>query len=311
LRREGADFVAAVTHADRKQDIEILSTRAVDLLLTGHDHDLYVSFDGRNAVVEASQDAYYVTVVSVTITVKEQDGKREVAWWPDIQIIDTANVTPDAEVAAVVAGFQAEFTREMQVPLGKTAVELDSRNATVRSSEAAIGNLFADAMRAAMRTDVAVTNGGGIRAGKLYPAGSPITRRDILAELPFSNRLVALEMTGRDLKQAIENGLSHLPDATGRFPQISGMTVEADPRRPAGQRVLSIRVGDAPLSETRRYSVATSDFLARGSDGYTTFRDAKRLQPEEDSPLLANEVMTHIRRLGTVNARAEGRIVLK
>ena len=96
----------------------------------------------------------------------------------------------------------------MDVPLGTTAVELDSRNATVRTREAAIGNLIADAMRASTKADVAIMNGGGIRAGKVYPPGSTITRRDVLAELPFDNRIVVLETqrrrrSGRDRERAV------------------------------------------------------------------------------------------------------------
>ena len=84
----------------------------------------------------------------------------------------------------------------MDVPLGTTAVELDSRNATVRTREAAIGNLIADAMRASTQADVAIINGGGIRGGKVYPPGTTITRRDVLAELPFGNRVVTVEISG-------------------------------------------------------------------------------------------------------------------
>ena len=76
LRREGADFVVAVVHADRKQDYEMFATRTVDLILTGHDHDLFINYDGRNAMVESSYDAHYVTAIDVTIAVKEQDGRR-------------------------------------------------------------------------------------------------------------------------------------------------------------------------------------------------------------------------------------------
>src|SRR5262249_3397646 len=187
LRREGADFVVAVVHADRKQDYEIVATRSVDLLLTGHDHDLFINFDGRNAIVEPSYDAHYVVAIDIAISVREQGGRRTIVWWPQFRVIDTATVMPDPEVAAEVAKFEQEFTREMDVALGTTAVELDSRTATVRTREAAIGNLFADAMRVAARADAAIMNGGGIRAGKLYPPGSTITPRDILPELPFSN----------------------------------------------------------------------------------------------------------------------------
>jgi 5'-nucleotidase/UDP-sugar diphosphatase len=181
----------------------------------------------------------------------------------------------------------------------------------VRTGEAAIGNLIADAMRASTKADVAIMNGGGIRSGRVFAPGAQITRRDVLAELPFDNKLVVLDITGAELKAAIENGLSQLPNAGGRFPQVSGMTIEANISRPPGSRVVSIRVGDQPLDEKRTYRVATNDFLARGSDGYTMFADAKRLLPDLDAPLLANDVMVYVRQIGTVKTGVEGRIVLK
>ncbi len=89
LRREGADFVVAVVHASREQDYAIFESRAVDLVLSGHDHDLFIEFDGRNAMVESSYDAHYVTAIDVVITVKEENGRRSVTWWPQFRIIDT------------------------------------------------------------------------------------------------------------------------------------------------------------------------------------------------------------------------------
>ena len=311
LRGEGADFVVAVMHADRKQGADLIETHTVDLVLTGHNHDLLVNFDGRNAMAESAYDAHYVVLIDVTIEVRQQDGRRTVAWWPQFRIVDTATVTPDAEVAALVAGFERELGREMDAPLSTTAVELDSRNATVRSREAAIGNLVADAMRARTHADVAIMNGGGIRGSKIYAPGTAITRRDILAELPFHNRVVTIEIRGQALREAVENGLSRLPSATGRFPQVSGLSVEFDPQRPAGGRVLSIKAGGAPLDPAKIYRIATNDFLARGGDGYATFAAAKPLLPIDDTPLLANEVIVYLRDLGTVRSGIDGRMTAK
>jgi 5'-nucleotidase/UDP-sugar diphosphatase len=309
LRREGADFVAAVMHADRAQDYELFGTRTVDLILSGHDHDLFVNYDERNAMVESSYDAHYLVAIDVAIEVTVRNGVRATTWWPQFRIIDTATVTPDPAVAAAILPYEKELTREMDVALGTTAVELDSRNATVRTREAAIGNLFADAMRSSLKADAAVTNGGGIRAGKVYNPGSAITRRDILAELPFNNRVVEIEINGGDLRRALENGLSQLPAAGGRFPQVSGLAIEVDLKRPAGDRIVAISVGGAPLDDARIYKVAINDFLARGGDGYVWFRDAKHILPESDSPLLANAVMAYVKNLGTVRTAVEGRIV--
>ena len=311
LRREGADFVVGVVHADRRQDYDIMATRTVDLLLSGHNHDLFINYDGRNAVVESGYDAIYVTAIDVTIDVKVADGRRVTTWWPQFRVIDTADVTPDPEVAAVVARYEQQASAEMDVPLGVTAVALDSRTATVRTREAAIGNIVADAMRAAARADVAITNGGGIRGGKLYAANTPISRRDVLAELPFGNRVVTVEIDGRALKAAIENGLSQLPNASGRFPQVSGLVVEADLKRPAGSRITAIKVGDAPLDESRIYRVATNDFMARGGDGYAMLADAAPALADTDAPPVASEVIEYIKRIGTLRTGVEGRIVVK
>jgi 2',3'-cyclic-nucleotide 2'-phosphodiesterase (5'-nucleotidase family) len=311
LRREGADFVVAVIHADRRQGHQLLETHTADLVLSGHNHDLFIQFDGRNAMAESAYDAHYVVLIDVTIEVGEQDGRRTVTWWPQFRVVDTATVTPDPDVAAQVAAFERALSREMDVPLATTAVELDSRNATVRTREAAIGNLVADAMRASARAEAAIMNGGGIRGGKVYRPATAITRRDVLAELPFQNRVVVVEIGGKALRESIENGLSLLPDAAGRFPQVSGLTVEFDPRRPAGSRVLAIGVGDAPLEPDRTYRVAINDFLARGGDGYAAFAAMRPLLPVDDAPLLANEVMIHLRHLGTVRSSVEGRLRAK
>ena len=83
----------------------------------------------------------------------------------------------------MVANSRRISARPLDTPVGTTAVELDSRNAAVRTRETAMGALVADAMRWSAQTEVAFTNGGGIRGGKVYPPGATITRRDILAEL--------------------------------------------------------------------------------------------------------------------------------
>jgi 2',3'-cyclic-nucleotide 2'-phosphodiesterase (5'-nucleotidase family) len=248
-------------------------------------------------------------VLDVDIFVREHEGKRSTRWWPKVRMIDSADVAPDPAVAAVVATLEKKFTSDMDIPVGRTALELDSRNGTVRTREAAIGNLIADAMRISTRSEAAVINGGGIRSGKIYPPGSEITRKDIYAEMPFNNRVVVVEMPGRDLKAAIENGLSRLPEASGRFPQTSGMTVEFQVSRPPGSRIIKMSVEGAPLDENKMYRVAILDFLARGGDGYTMFSDATRITPDKDAPLLATDVMNYIAKLGTVRVGVEGRMV--
>ena len=311
LRAAGADFVVALVHADRATDLRLFDAKAVDLVLTGHDHDLRVVYDGRIAMAESGEDAEYVTIIDVTMAVKTADGRRTLTWTPEFRIVSSATVTPDPDILAMVKGFETELSRELDVPVATLAAELDSRTALVRSQETAIGNLFADAVRAAAGADAAILNGGGIRANRQYPVGTALTRRDILSELPFGNKSAVTEITGAALRAARENGVSLLENRGGRFPQVSNLVVEVDTKAPVGRRILSVKVGGAPLDEARTYKIATNDFMLRGGDGYTML--AGKMAPTVDSgdSLVANDVMVYARRLGSVAVKPEGRIILK
>src|SRR5436190_1845470 len=95
LREAGADFVCAVLHCNRGDALKLQYDRAADLLLTGHTHDLLVSYDDACALVESGFDAHRVTCVDVTISVREDAGKRVTTWHPNFRVIDSASVTPD------------------------------------------------------------------------------------------------------------------------------------------------------------------------------------------------------------------------
>jgi 2',3'-cyclic-nucleotide 2'-phosphodiesterase (5'-nucleotidase family) len=311
LRKEGADFVVGVAHVTRTDGYAVLDTGLFDLLLTGHTHDLFINYNGRSAMVESSHDAHYVTLIDIRIDVKVDQGKRITTWWPEFRVIDTATITPDPAVAAVVAGYEAQLSQALDRPIGTTAVELDSRGMTVRTREAAIGALIADAMRDSAHAQAAITNGGGIRGGRIYPPGTAITRRDIVAELPFDNRVVAIDISGATLRLALENGLSQLPKPAGRFPQVSGLIIEADPSRPPGSRVLSVKVDGAPLNDSRIYRVATNDYMLRGGDDYTMLIDAPEVLDVVDAPLLSTDVIDYIQKIGTIRTEVGDRLVLK
>ncbi|MCA0433115.1 MAG: bifunctional metallophosphatase/5'-nucleotidase [Proteobacteria bacterium] len=310
-RAAGADIVIGSVHAPHKDDQALIASKAFDVLVSGHDHDLVVQYNGVTAYVETSNQANHLVPIDLNVTVEEKDGKRSVKWEPGFRFIDTAAVTPDPETQARVDAFSTELDKELNVEIGKTAGPLDSRRAIVRSQEAAIGNLIADAMREATGADIAITNGGGIRADKEYAAGSALTRRDVLSELPFGNTTVLVEVTGLQILEALENGFSQIEDGGGRFPQVSGLTIEVDKSKGPGQRVLSVLMAGKPLDPVATYKLATNDFMLNGGDGYVAFRKGKVLVDGAAGKLMANDVMVKIRAAGTVDAKVEGRIVFR
>lgn len=311
LRSAGADLVVLVVHADRARDEALFNSGAADLILSGHDHDLYMRFNEKVAIAEAGEDGMAVVAVDLSVSVEDKgDGKRRVRWWPHFRFIDTADVQPDPEVLGRVATYEAKLSKDLDVPAGRTMTELDSRNAAVRGGEAAIGNLFADAIRDSTKADVALLNGGGFRGGKLYPAGSVITRKDVLSELPFLNKAYVLELKGSDLLQALEQGLVGAENEVGRFPQVSGLKIKADVTKPEGHRVVSVTVDGKPLNKSRSYRLVTNDYLANGGDGYSTLKRAKVLRGDSDADVLTSVVIAYLEAKKQVSPGIEGRIVV-
>lgn len=311
LRKQGADFLVVVTHTDREMDNAIVRSRLVDVVLSGHDHDLAIGYDGKTVLVESSEEGNFVTAIDFMAKVSGEGKDRKVTWSPSFRVHDSATIDPDPEVLAVVKRYEDALSKELDVEIGISKYELDSRSAIVRSQEAAIGNLIADAIKASTEGDVAITNGGGIRANKQYPAGAKLTRRDILSELPFGNSTSLVEVTGTDIMAALENGVSQIENRAGRFPQVSGLKFEVDPKASVGSRISKVEVNGEALDPAKRYKVATNNFMLTGGDGYSSFANGKVLIGVTDGKLMANEVMSYVRKLGTVEAKVEGRITVR
>ncbi len=285
-----------------------MDQHAVDIVLSGHNHDLHIDYDGRVSLTESGQDADYVVAVDVTVQVAGEGAGRHVEWHPNYRIFDTADVKPDPQMQAKVNAYETELDKELAVPVATLGTPFDSRTRVVRSGEAAIGDFIADAMRDQSGTEVAFINGGSIRGNREYPAGTVLTRRDILAELPFGNRTVETKAKGSAIRTALENGFSKVEVAAGRFPQVSGLGIVADFGAEPGKRVVSVDVNGQPLEDDRLYSIAINDFMLRGGDGYEMLAGDKKITADSGDRLIANDVMAYARKLGTISAPAEGRI---
>jgi 5'-nucleotidase/UDP-sugar diphosphatase len=308
-REDGADLVVGVVQTPMANDRALIASGAFDVILSGDDHSYGTSYDGRTAYVETSIDGRFLSPLDLTVEIGTDDeGNRTIDWVPNFRFIDTANVTPDPASQAMVDAFTAKLDESLNVEIGTTTTPLDSRRNVVRGEEATMGNLIADAMRAATEADIAITNGGGIRADRTYDAGTMLTRRDILTELPFGNVAVLTEVTGQQVLDALENGFSKVEDGAGRFPQVSGLTVVYDPTAPAGTRVASVLVGDAPLDVNGVYRLATNDYMLGGGDGYGALGGGRVLINQGNGILMANIVMDYVTATGSVAETVEGRI---
>ncbi len=303
LKARGANVFVALTHQSLAEDRALArAVPALSLILGGHEHIPITLMEGHTLIFKAGSDADWLGVVTLQVVTT----KKRVRVIPSWRLIANYQVPPAPAIVAVGKRYEARLNKTLGGKIGTTATALDSSAAVVRTREAAIGDLIADAVRAAVHADVALINGGGIRGNKRYPAGSALTARDILGELPFNNIVMVLAATGAQLRAALEHGLAGI--GAGRFPQVSGLRLTFDPKRPAGSRITALTVGGQPVDPTKVYRLATNDFLADGGDGYTMFKTLERLVNAQNGPAMTNAVIDYIRAKGTVAPKVEGRL---
>ncbi|HEV2149966.1 MAG TPA: bifunctional UDP-sugar hydrolase/5'-nucleotidase [Longimicrobiaceae bacterium] len=235
-------------------------TEPVDLVLGGHTHHRVLTTAAGIPVAEASS---YSTAYSVTDL--ERRGDSVTATYRAVHPAYADQVSPDTMVARVVAEWDANVR-----PISERVVVHFAAPMERQGPEYALGNLIADAFRATAGARVALINTGSIR--RAIPAG-PATYGVLYELQPFQNELVTLTVTGAQLRAALEHALGRdgRPDA-----HLSGMTVAYDSTAAQGSRVREVRLADGrALRDTDTVTVATTEFVATGGDGYTTLKEGR------------------------------------
>lgn len=293
IHAQGAKVVIALTHLSMREDKEVARCSDVDVIIGGHEHTLLESAAGGAPIFKMTSDARELGKIDLNIS--KTTGELESIDWKVIPI--TAETKEDQQFAVVYRKYEG-LLKELSQPVGRTHVPLDGRSADNRKRETNIGNLITDAFRRATRADVALMNGGSIRADATIKAGQ-LTKRDLLSILPFKNKVLKIELTGAVLRAALEHSVSRSAEDNepGRFAQVSGVRFMFDATRPPGARVSSATVNGQPLDENRKYTLATTNFLAiDGGDGYEMLKGARILisaeQAQSDYDILRQAIVS-------------------
>ena len=153
---------------------------------------------------------------------------------------------------------------------------------------------------------LALVTGGGVRAG--IDAG-PVTFEEAITVQPFGNTLTVVDLTGAQLRAALEHGVATWSENKGQFLHVSkGMSYTFDLARPAGSRVTAVTLGGQPLDDAKTYKVAMNNFTAGGGDGFTMFTAAPKLQT---GTLDVDVLVNYLKANPTLSAQNEGRIVIE
>ncbi|MGH9907281.1 MAG: bifunctional metallophosphatase/5'-nucleotidase [Pyrinomonadaceae bacterium] len=304
IHARGARVVVALTHLSMAEDKELARCSDVDVIIGGHEHTLLESVAGGAPIFKMTADARELGKIDLNIS--KTSGELESIDWKIIPVTSETKEDPSFDV---VYRKYAGVLKELSQEVGSTSAELDARSAINRTQETNVGNLAADAFRKATNADVALINGGSIRADTIILPGT-LTKRDLLSILPFKNKVVKLELPGATLRAALEHGVSRSAEdrEPGGFPQVGGLRFTFDPGRPAGSRVVSVSVNGQPLDDKKRYTLATTNFLAEGGDGYAMLKEG-RLLITADQGLTDYEILQRaVSSAGSIAPKVDGRI---
>lgn len=310
MRSKGASMIIGLTHLSMTEDKKLSRCAKFDLILGGHEHSLLQSSANGTPIFKMTADGREAGKFQITFNDKTK--RLESIDWEVIPV--TGKIEEDSAFAPTVAKYK-DLLDKLATPVGYTAVALDALAFSNRNKETDIGNFIADSYRNAAGADVAMVNGGSIRADLAYTPGV-LTKRDVLSLLPFNNPIVKIELSGKVLRRVLEHGVARSAVGEdvmpGRFPQISGMSFKYDSTKPGGTRVVEVLVGGVPLDDSKSYTMATSDFLvSRGGDGYSMLKEGKVLisaeKAEKDSDVF--EAAVKAAPNATIAPKVEGRIV--
>lgn len=304
IHKRGAKVVVALTHLSMGEDKEVARCSGVNLIIGGHEHTLLESSAGGVPILKMTANARELGRIDLNIS--KTNGELNSIDWKVIPI--TSETAEDPMFSSVYRKYSG-LLAELDQVVGRTLVSLDGRSAENRTHETNIGNLVADSYRKAMAADVALVNGGSIRVDEIIRPGK-LTVRDVLSTLPFKARLIKIEVSGALLRQALENGVSQISNRSqpGGFPQVSGIQFSYDASHAPGQRIVELKVNGEPVAAARKYSLATTTFVALdGGDGYAMLKGARVLTPPERAPLDSEALRRAI--LGKpVAPKIEGRV---
>jgi 5'-nucleotidase len=305
LHARGVKTIVALTHLSMSEDKQVARCADVDVIIGGHEHTLLESAAGGAPIFKMTADARELGQIDLNIS--KTTGAVESIDWRVIPVTDKTKEDP--RFAAINRRYGA-LLKELSQFVGRTSVELDARSGAGRTQETNVGNFVADSFRAATGADVGLMNGGSIRADEIIRPGA-LTKRDVLSILPFKNKVVKLELTGALLLQVLEHGVARSAEDAepGRFPQVSGIRFTFDATRPAGSRIVNVTVNGKPLDEKKKYTLATSDYVAiDGGDGYSMFKQARLLIPREQAQFDSDVLRAAIAFKKVIAPKLDGRI---
>jgi len=294
------DVIIAVTHLDSKQDYDtnvITGSAAtlaegvtgLDAIISAHSHKTVAGNVNEVAIVQAYKYGRSLGKLSIE---RDDAGKvTDVVATVDNTYKTKNDIIADEATDVILAEYDEKLNPILSEKVGVASAEFSHGVPNV----SALGLWTCEVMAKEAGTEIAIQNGGGLRR-ELYVGD--ITMGDLYEVMPYDNQLVKMELLGKDLKAAIENGLLNPDIGDGSF---SGLKVVYDSSAEFKSRLISLTLLDGtPVEDDKYYTVATNDFILTGGDKYD-FSNAKNVV---DTFIPIRDVMVNaIKTAGTIDPK--------
>jgi len=262
------DAIITLTHIDSDQKGEEISGNAVkltqikglDAVLSAHSHRTVAGVVNGMPIMQAYCHGKAVGKLSITFDAN----KKITSITPAVDEIGShkTDIIVDEEGIAIYDRYNADLKPILSEVIGTAAGEF-THNRSEKGSNTLLGAWAAEVQRKVGKADIAIQNGGGLR--RTLAAGD-ITIGDMYEIMPFDNFLVTFDLTGAEIKKAIDHGIMNPNITDGQF---AGLRVEYDGTKPFENRVTSIALSDGtPLDMNKSYKVVVNDFMFPGGDKY-------------------------------------------
>lgn len=310
--REEVDLIVVLTHqgktapmqTDAESDPRLFRGIEADIALAGVVDGIDVIFGGHSdsgtpepyvhpetgtIIMQTYGQATHLGVLSIVLDAKD---RSLISHAGELVPVSSSSLAPDPIIRDKIQSYRDAFPK-LQEEVGETEQVLFRRYI----EESTIGHLIADIFRKTSGADVGLIHSGGIR--KDLPAGL-LSREDVLDTYPFVDNLIKVQMTGVQLRAAIEQSLS----LERGLLQVSGVEITYDLSRPEGDRAVSIRIADAEMTDAQTITVAVAGFLAEGGDLYPMFPEGDAIG---DFGKVSDVLLNYLTNAGPISRPTMGR----
>ena len=324
LRDKGCELIFVLTHMSNKSDDDLLASDAdFDICLGGHEHVFYIRKDNNKILLKSGFNFDNFTDLSIELsstpieqqTLNENGSSDSFQYLSKKKVVSPTNdyafslkrsdyyvnikiqkvdvskdIAPHPQLHEYIQKLTDDVERKYKKPMCFLMDKIDMRSDVVRCRESEIVNLLSDIVKIKLDVDVVFLQGGSIRSETLYPPETTFYMYDLIKMVPYMNVYYIHNVKGSDLKVLFEQGYVSLPNALGSFLHISGAAVKVNSNKEPLNRIdpSDIEICNNPYDADKMYRVAALDFISKGKDGYTKFKEVECIGLENCTVILAS-----------------------